>query len=223
MVIPWVGIPLGDVLARFAPTSKAKYVAFRTVFRPEEMRGQSRPILDWPYVEGLRIDEAMHPLTLLAVGALRRGHAQPERRPDPPSSSPWKYGFKSIKSIAAIEFTEEQPPTSWKPGRLPRIRVLLEREIRTSPIPGGANGANGAIGELFKREDADVQRLRGPGRGSLRGDGSQGELLSRGSTAIRAGQGNRMNRERRVAAIKTGLFATAPRPVHGTGRRRVHG
>ena len=112
MVIPWVGIPLADVLSRFAPTSKAKYVAFRTVLRPEEMRGQRRRTLDWPYVEGLRIDEAMHPLTLLAVGLY--GEVLPNQNGAPMRLVvPWKYGFKSIKSIAAIEFTEKQPPTSW--------------------------------------------------------------------------------------------------------------
>ena len=112
MVIPWVGIPLADVLPRFAPTSKAKYVAFRTVFRPEEMRGQRRFTLDWPYVEGLRIDEAMHPLTLLTVGLY--GEVLPNQNGAPIRLVvPWKYGFKSIKSIAAIEFTEREPPTSW--------------------------------------------------------------------------------------------------------------
>ena len=112
MVIPWVGFPLGDLLKRFRPTSRAKYVAFKTVMRPGEMPGQRYPVLDWPYVEGLRIDEAMHPLTILAVGLY--GQALPNQNGAPMRLVvPWKYGFKSIKSIVEIRFTERQPPTSW--------------------------------------------------------------------------------------------------------------
>jgi sulfoxide reductase catalytic subunit YedY len=112
MVIPWVGVPLGDVLRRFKPTSAAKYVAFTTVERPAEMPGLSYPVLDWPYREGLRIDEAMHPLTLLAVGLY--GRALPNQNGAPLRLVvPWKYGFKGIKSIVRIEFTERQPATSW--------------------------------------------------------------------------------------------------------------
>jgi sulfoxide reductase catalytic subunit YedY len=112
MVIPWVGIPLGAILKRFKPTSKAKYVAFQTVLRPSEMPGQRYPVLDWPYVEGLRIDEAMHPLTILAVGVF--GKTLPKQNGAPLRLVvPWKYGFKGIKSIVEIRFTERQPPTSW--------------------------------------------------------------------------------------------------------------
>jgi sulfoxide reductase catalytic subunit YedY len=112
MVIPWVGVPLGDVLKRFKPTSKAKYVAFKTVYRPNEMPGQKFPVLKWPYVEGLRIDEAMHPLTLLATGVY--GRTLPNQNGAPLRLVvPWKYGFKGIKSIVEIRFTERQPPTSW--------------------------------------------------------------------------------------------------------------
>ena len=112
MVIPWVGFPLGDLLKRFRPTSRAKYVAFKTVLRPDEMPGQRFPVLDWPYVEGLRMDEAMHPLTILAVGLY--GQVLPNQNGAPLRLVvPWKYGFKSIKSIVEIRFTEKQPPTSW--------------------------------------------------------------------------------------------------------------
>jgi methionine sulfoxide reductase catalytic subunit len=112
MVIPWVGIPLAAVLRRFEPTSRAKFVAFKTVLRPEEMPGQRTPVLRWPYVEGLRIDEAMHPLSLLAVGLY--GRVLPNQNGAPLRLvTPWKYGFKSIKSIVEIRFTERQPPTSW--------------------------------------------------------------------------------------------------------------
>lgn len=112
MVIPWIGVPLGEVLKRFKPTSKAKYVAFKTVLRPAEMPGQHYNVLDWPYVEGLRIDEAMHPLAILAVGLY--GKSLPNQNGAPLRLiTPWKYGFKGIKSIVEIRFTEKQPPTSW--------------------------------------------------------------------------------------------------------------
>jgi len=112
MVIPWVGFPLAELIKRFRPTSRAKFVAFKTVLRPEEMPGQRIPVLRWPYVEGLRMDEAMHPLTLLAVGLY--GEVLPNQNGAPLRLVvPWKYGFKSIKSIVEIRFTERQPPTSW--------------------------------------------------------------------------------------------------------------
>jgi sulfoxide reductase catalytic subunit YedY len=112
MVIPWVGIPLSSVLNRAEPQGKAKYVAFTTLFRPGEMPGQRGDALQWPYVEGLRMDEAMHPLTILAVGlygkTLMNQNGAPIRL-----VVPWKYGFKSIKSIVQIKFVEKQPPTAW--------------------------------------------------------------------------------------------------------------
>lgn len=112
MVIPWVGFPLGDLIKRFEPTSRARYVAFKTVMRPSEMPGQRFPVLDWPYVEGLRMDEAMHPLTILAVGLY--GQTLPNQNGAPLRLVvPWKYGFKGIKSIFEIRLTEQQPPTTW--------------------------------------------------------------------------------------------------------------
>jgi len=112
MVVPWVGIPLGDVLKRFQPTSRAKYVAFKTLFNPGQMPGQRSSVLDWPYAEGLRIDEAMHPLTILAIGLY--GEVLPNQNGAPLRLVvPWKYGFKSIKSIVEIHFSEHQPVTSW--------------------------------------------------------------------------------------------------------------
>jgi sulfoxide reductase catalytic subunit YedY len=112
MVIPWVGVPLADVLHRFKPTSKAKYVAFTTVLRPKEMPGQRFAVLKWPYVEGLRIDEAMHPLSFLATGIYGRSLLNQNGAPLR-LVVPWKYGFKSIKSIVEIRFVSRQPPTSW--------------------------------------------------------------------------------------------------------------
>ena len=112
MVVPWVGFPLGDLIRRFEPTSRARYVAFKTVHRPEQMPGQRFPVIEWPYVEGLRIDEAMHPLTILAVGLY--GQTLPNQNGAPLRLVvPWKYGFKGIKSIVEIRFTERLPPTSW--------------------------------------------------------------------------------------------------------------
>jgi len=150
MVVPWVGIPLADVLARFEPTSKAKYVAFRTVFRPEEMRGQTRAILDWPYVEGLRIDEAMHPLTLLTVGLY--GEVLPNQNGAPIRLVvPWKYGFKSIKSIVSIEFTEEEPPTTWNLSA-PREYGFYSNVNPQVDHPRWSQKRERRIGELFKRD-----------------------------------------------------------------------
>ncbi|WP_224367718.1 protein-methionine-sulfoxide reductase catalytic subunit MsrP [Hyalangium versicolor] len=112
MVIPWLGFPLGELIKRVEPTGKAKYVAFTTLMDPEQMPGQKRPVLDWPYVEGLRLDEALHPLTLMAVGLY--GKTLPNQNGAPLRLVvPWKYGFKGIKSIVKITLTEQQPPTTW--------------------------------------------------------------------------------------------------------------
>ncbi len=112
MVIPWNGFALGDLLKRFEPSSRAKYVAFETIYDPEMLPTQRRSVLDWPYVEGLRMDEAMHPLTLLAVGLY--GNILPGQSGAPLRLVvPWKYGFKSIKSIVRITLTEQQPSTTW--------------------------------------------------------------------------------------------------------------
>ena len=112
MVVPWVGFPLGDLIKRFEPTSNAKYVKFETLYRPEEMRGQRGRSLQWPYVEGLRMDEAMHPLAILAVGVYGKTLMN-QQGPPLRLVVPWKYGFKSIKSIVKIEFVQEQPRNSW--------------------------------------------------------------------------------------------------------------
>ena len=113
MVVPWVGFPLGDLLKRFGPNSDAKFVRFKTLKDPEQMPGQRRPVLQWPYVEGLTIAEAMHPLTLMVVGVY--GKTLPNQNGAPLRLiTPWKYGFKGIKSIVEIEFTNRQPGTSWE-------------------------------------------------------------------------------------------------------------
>jgi sulfoxide reductase catalytic subunit YedY len=112
MVIPWVGFSLGDLVRKAEPTPKAKYVAFTGVLAPDQMPGQRRPVLDWPYVEGLRLDEAQHPLALLAVGLY--GRVLPNQNGAPLRLVvPWKYGFKGIKGITKIRFVDKEPPTTW--------------------------------------------------------------------------------------------------------------
>ncbi|EIV2909896.1 protein-methionine-sulfoxide reductase catalytic subunit MsrP [Citrobacter braakii] len=116
MVVPWIGFPLHKLLAQVEPTSNAKYVAFETIYAPDEMPGQKdrfiRGGLKYPYIEGLRLDEAMHPLTLLTVGVY--GKALPPQNGAPIRLIvPWKYGFKGIKSIVSIKLTRERPPTTW--------------------------------------------------------------------------------------------------------------
>ncbi|MDH3298221.1 MAG: protein-methionine-sulfoxide reductase catalytic subunit MsrP [Gemmatimonadota bacterium] len=113
MVIPWRGFPLADLIRRVEPTSRARYLEFVTLLDPRQMPGQRRRILDWPYVEGLRLDEAMNPLTLLATGLY--GRDLPNQNGAPLRLVvPWKYGFKSIKSIVKIRFLEEQPLNTWQ-------------------------------------------------------------------------------------------------------------
>jgi methionine sulfoxide reductase catalytic subunit len=112
MVIPWQGIPLADMLRRFEPLPSAKYVRFTTLHRPAEMPGQRREILEWPYVEGLRLDEAMHPLTLMVTGLY--GKPLPNQNGAPLRLVvPWKYGFKGIKAIVRMELLDKQPATTW--------------------------------------------------------------------------------------------------------------
>ena len=112
MVIPWVGFPLADLVRRLEPLPNAKYVAFSSLLDPSRMPGQQRAVLDWPYVEGLRLDEALHPLTLMVVGLY--GKVLPNQNGAPLRVHiPWKYGFKSGKSIVRIRFTDKQPANSW--------------------------------------------------------------------------------------------------------------
>ncbi|MEO3414300.1 protein-methionine-sulfoxide reductase catalytic subunit MsrP [Roseovarius sp. CAU 1744] len=112
MIVPWNGFELADLLALAGVQSDAKYVAFETALRPDEMPGVSQPVIDWPYVEGLRLDEAMHPLTMIATGIY--GKDIPNQNGAPLRLVvPWKYGYKSIKSIVRITLTESEPPTAW--------------------------------------------------------------------------------------------------------------
>ena len=149
MVIPWVGFPLGDLLKRFEPTSKAKFVAFETIVDPENLPGQRRPVLEWPYREGLRIDEAMHPLAILAVGMY--GQALPNQNGAPLRLVvPWKYGFKSIKSIVRIRLTEERPDTSWNLSQ-PREYGFYANVNPAVDHPRWSQKRERRIGDFLKR------------------------------------------------------------------------
>jgi sulfoxide reductase catalytic subunit YedY len=113
MVIPWIGVPLASVINKVEPQPSARFVEFTTLHRPSEMPGQRLPVLEWPYTEGLRMDEAMHPLSLMVVGLY--GKVLPNQNGAPLRvHSPWKYGFKGAKSIVRIRFTDRQPRTSWE-------------------------------------------------------------------------------------------------------------
>ena len=150
MVIPWLGVPLASILKDLQPTSKAKYVAFTTLLDPKRMPGQKRSSINWPYLEGLRIDEAMNPLTMLAVGMY--GKTMPNQNGAPVRLVvPWKYGFKSIKSIVSIDFVEEMPKTTWN--------LIAEREYgfysNVNPEvnhPRWSQKKERRIGEIFKRK-----------------------------------------------------------------------
>jgi sulfoxide reductase catalytic subunit YedY len=150
MVIPWVGFSLSELIKRFEPNSKAKYVAFETIYDPENpLPGQRRNVLDWPYREGLRMDEAMHPLTMMAVGIygkpLLNQNGAPLRL-----VVPWKYGFKSIKSIVKIRFSEKQPETSWNMSA-PREYGFYSNVNPNVSHPRWSQAKERSIGKLFKQ------------------------------------------------------------------------
>jgi sulfoxide reductase catalytic subunit YedY len=150
MVIPWVGFPLGDLLRRLEPTSRAKFVAFETLHDPEQMPGQRRSVLDWPYREGLRLDEAMHPLAILAVGMY--GRVLPNQNGAPLRLVvPWKYGFKSIKSIVAIRLQETQPATTWS-AQAPSEYGFYANVNPAVDHPRWSQARERRVGEWSKRE-----------------------------------------------------------------------
>ncbi len=149
MVVPWLGFPLAKLLDRAEPTSRAKYVAFETLHDPEQMPGQRSSVLDWPYVEGLRMDEAMHPLTLLAVGLY--GKTMPNQNGAPIRLVvPWKYGFKGIKSIVKIRLLEQQPPTTWSLA-IPSEYGFFANVNPAVDHPRWSQATERRIGELGRR------------------------------------------------------------------------
>ena len=150
MVIPWQGFPLSEIIKIADPLSSAKFIQFVTVFRPEEMPGQKRRLLPWPYVEGLRMDEAMHPLTILSTGLY--GHDLLNQSGAPLRLVvPWKYGFKSIKSISSIRFVDKQPDATWSMlapseyGFYSNVNNLVDH-------PRWSQGTERRIGEFKRRK-----------------------------------------------------------------------
>jgi sulfoxide reductase catalytic subunit YedY len=149
MVIPWLGFPLGELVRAVEPTSRAKYVAFTTLLDPTQMPGQNDDALPWPYVEGLRIDEAVHPLTMLAVGLY--GESLPNQNGAPLRLVvPWKYGFKGIKSIVRISFTETQPRATWNEAA-PSEYGFYANVVPTVDHPRWSQAFERRIGELERR------------------------------------------------------------------------
>ena len=150
MVIPWTGFPLKVLLDRVEPNSKAKFVAFTTVLRPSELPGQQRDVLNWPYREGLRLDEAMNPLTLLTVGLY--GEVLPNQNGAPVRVVvPWKYGFKSAKSIVRITLTDRMPPTSWNDASSKEYGFYSNVNPQVDH-PRWSQAKERRIGEIFKRD-----------------------------------------------------------------------
>ena len=150
MVIPWVGIPLADVVKRLEPQPSAKYIEFTTLMDVKQMPGQRLPVLDWPYVEGLRMDEAMHPLTILVVGLY--GEVLPNQNGAPIRLVvPWKYGFKGIKSIVRMRFTDKQPRTSWEISNS-REYGFYANVNPTVDHPRWSQASERRLGEFFRRK-----------------------------------------------------------------------
>jgi sulfoxide reductase catalytic subunit YedY len=150
MVIPWIGYPLSEFLKRFEPTSKAKYVEFKTLVDTRQMPGQTEPALRWPYVEGLRMDEAMHPLTLLGLGLY--GEVLPNQNGAPIRLVvPWKYGFKSIKSIVRVSFVENEPVNTWKQQQAAEYGFYANVNPQVDH-PRWTQGSERRLGEFFRRK-----------------------------------------------------------------------
>jgi sulfoxide reductase catalytic subunit YedY len=150
MVIPWQGIPLRDIITRLEPLPSAKFVAFTTLLDPQQMPGQRRGILDWPYVDGLRMDEAMHPLTLIATGLY--GKPLPNQNGAPLRLVvPWKYGFKGVKSIVKISFLADQPKTTWNMAAPDEYGFYANVNPEVDH-PRWTQGRERRIGEFRRRE-----------------------------------------------------------------------
>jgi sulfoxide reductase catalytic subunit YedY len=150
MVIPWVGFPLSEFIKKCEPTGTARFIEFTTLYKPDQMVGQRAPILPWPYVEGLRMDEAMHPLTILVVGLY--GEVLPNQDGAPLRLAvPWKYGFKHAKSIVKIKFTEKQPLNTWQKSA-PDEYGFYANVNPTVDHPRWSQASERRIGEFFHRK-----------------------------------------------------------------------
>jgi sulfoxide reductase catalytic subunit YedY len=150
VVVPWVGFPLGDLIKRFEPTSKARFVEFKTLVDMRQMPGQAEPNLEWPYTEGLRMDEAMHPLTIMAVGLY--GEVLPNQNGAPMRLVvPWKYGFKGIKSIVRMRFVENAPLNTWQQQRASEYGFYANVNPDVDH-PRWSQKTERRLGELFRRK-----------------------------------------------------------------------
>jgi sulfoxide reductase catalytic subunit YedY len=150
MVVPWIGYPMSELLKRFEPTSRAKYVEFKTLVDPKQMPGQAEPALRWPYTEGLRMDEAMHPLTLVGLGLY--GEVMPNQNGAPIRLVvPWKYGFKSIKSIVRVRFTEQEPLNTWQQQQAQEYGFYANVNPQVDH-PRWSQGSERRLGEFFRRK-----------------------------------------------------------------------
>ncbi len=150
MVIPWIGFPLGDFVKRMEPTDKAKFVEFRTLVDFKQMPGQTEPALQWPYREGLRMDEAMNPLAILAVGLY--GEVLPNQNGAPIRLVvPWKYGFKSIKSIVSVKFVDREPLNTWQQTRAEEYGFYANVNPAVDH-PRWTQASERRIGEFFRRK-----------------------------------------------------------------------
>ncbi len=193
MVIPWLGFPLKKLLEAVEPTAQAQYVRFETVKRPEEMPGQRMPFYPWPYVEGLRLDEAQNDLALLVTGLY--GKPLPNQNGAPLRLAvPWKYGFKSVKSIAKIELVERQPTSLWM-SAAPDEYGFFANVNPDVPHPRWSQATERRIGEVRRRRTLPFNGYAAAGERPLPGDGPAPELLM-AAPAVAAGAGglDRYNR-----------------------------
>jgi sulfoxide reductase catalytic subunit YedY len=150
MVIPWLGFPMADLIKRVEPMGSAKYVEFTTLMDSKQMPGQRLPILEWPYVEGLRLDEAMHPLTIFALGLY--GKSLPNQNGAPLRHVvPWKYGFKGCKSIVRIRFTDKEPRTAWNVAA-PEEYGFYANVNPTVDHPRWSQARERVVGKIRRRE-----------------------------------------------------------------------
>ena len=150
MVIPWMGFPMADLIKRVEPQASAKYIEFTTLLDPKQMPGQRLPYLEWPYVEGLRLDEAMHPLAIFAVGLY--GKTLPNQNGAPLRHIvPWKYGFKGCKSIVRIRFTDKEPRTAWNIAA-PQEYGFYANVNPTVDHPRWSQGTERRVGEFRRRK-----------------------------------------------------------------------
>ena len=175
IVVPWIGFSLSELIKRVNPTSKAKFVEFTTILDPNQMPGQRRQVLEWPYVEGLRMDEAMHPLALLCFGMY--GEDLPNQDGAPLRIVvPWKYGFKSAKAIVRIRFTDKQPLNTWNISA-PQEYGFYSNVNPNVDHPRWSQAKERRLGRILQAPHPDVQRLRRSGREPVQRNGSEEKFL----------------------------------------------